>query len=142
MEKIGINKFPEIIANEEQLEELLSRPTPEAVEYFKKLDGDIIFLGIAGKIDPSLAEMASRACQIAGVEKRIIGVSRFRSEDEIKHLEKKGIAIIRGDLLNKDFINTLPKVKNVFFLAGMKFGAEDKLALTWAVNTYMPALKT
>ena len=68
MEKIGMNKFPEIIANEEQLEELLSRPTPEAVEYFKKLDGDIIFLGIAGKIDPSLAEMASRVCQIAGVE--------------------------------------------------------------------------
>lgn len=63
-----MNKFPEIIANEEQLEELLSRPTPEAVEYFKKLDGDIIFLGIAGKIDPSLAEMASRVCQIAGVE--------------------------------------------------------------------------
>jgi dTDP-4-dehydrorhamnose reductase len=31
-------------------------------------------------------------------------------------------------------------VKNVFFLAGMKFGSEENISLTWAVNAYLPAL--
>ena len=59
-------KFPETIENEEQLEELLSRPTPELVDLFKTLEGDIIFLGIAGKIGPSIARMAMRAAKEIG----------------------------------------------------------------------------
>ncbi len=122
------------------LEELISRPEVETVQMFRELDGDIIFLGIAGKIGPSLARMAKRACEAAGCNKRVIGVSRFRTDDEIKQIERYGIEVIRGDLLDKDFINSLPKVKNVFFLAGMKFGSEENLSLTWAINTYLPAL--
>lgn len=132
--------YPEKITNENQLEELLSRPAEETVELFKKLDGDIIFLGIAGKIGPSLAHMAKRACDKAGIKKRIIGVSRFRSEDEKAQIESFGIETIRGDLLNREFLESLPKVKNVFFLAGMKFGSEENLSLTWAMNAYLPAL--
>lgn len=133
-------EFPETIVNEKQLEELLSRPTPEVVDLFKTLEGDIIFLGIAGKIGPSIARMAMRACKEAGVSKRIIGVSRFSNEQERNQIERFGIEIIRGDLLEPDFVNSLPKVRNVVFLAGMKFGAEGNLALTWAMNTYVPAL--
>ncbi len=132
--------YPEMIDNEPQLEELLSRPTAEVVDLFKALEGDIIFLGIAGKIGPSIARMAKRGCEEAGVSKRIIGVSRFSNETEQKQIESFGIETIRGDLLDPDFINSLPKVKNVIFLAGMKFGSEDNLSLTWAMNTYVPAL--
>jgi nucleoside-diphosphate-sugar epimerase len=135
-----MNEYPKKITAEEQLEELLSRPTAEAVELFSRLDGDLIFLGIAGKIGPSLAHMAKRACDQAGVKKRIIGVSRFRDENEKKQIESFGIETIAGDLLDRDFIAGLPKVKNVFFLAGMKFGSMENLSMTWAVNTYMPAL--
>jgi len=135
-----MNEFPKTIDNETQLEELISRPTEEVVELFKTLDGDIIFLGIAGKIGPSIARMAKRACEEAGVSKRIIGVSRFSNEQEKKHIESFGIETIRGDLLDPDFVRSLPKVKNVIFLAGMKFGAEGNLSLTWAMNTYVPAL--
>lgn len=133
-------KFPEKIDNEEQLEELLSRPSHEAAELFGQLEGDLIFLGIAGKMGPSLAHMAARACESAGVKKRIIGVSRFSSPAEKKVIEDWGIEVIPGDLLNPDFIKSLPKVRNVFFLAGMKFGAVENLSLTWAVNSYMPAM--
>jgi nucleoside-diphosphate-sugar epimerase len=133
-------KFTETIENEEQLEELLSRPTPELVDLFKTLEGDIIFLGIAGKIGPSIARMAMRAAKEAGVSKRIMGVSRFSNEPEKNQIERYGIETIRGDLLDPDFVNSLPKVKNVIFLAGMKFGAEGNLALTWAMNTYVPAM--
>lgn len=135
-----MTKYPEVIDNEQQLEELLSMPTIEVVDLFETLDGDIIFLGIAGKIGPSIARMAKRACDEAGVSKRIIGVSRFSNEQEREHIESFGIETIRGDLLEPDFIKSLPKVKNVIFLAGMKFGSEDNLSLTWAMNTYAPAL--
>ncbi|MDT0650639.1 NAD-dependent epimerase/dehydratase family protein [Autumnicola edwardsiae] len=132
--------YPEKISDDKQLEELLSKPTAETIEMFKRLDGDIIFLGIAGKIGPSLANMAKRACDEAGVKKRIIGVSRFRSPEEKKHIEEMGIETLQGDLLDRNFLESLPRVKNVFFLAGMKFGSEDNLSLTWAMNSYLPAL--
>lgn len=128
------------ISGEDQLDEYLSRPTPETVEVFRNLEGDIIFLGIAGKIGPSLARMARRACDEAGVRKRIIGVSRFGKAEEKQQIESFGIETIQGDLLDSNFTSVLPKVKNVFFLAGMKFGSLENLSMTWAVNTYVPAM--
>jgi nucleoside-diphosphate-sugar epimerase len=135
-----MNEYPDKIASDKQLEELLSRPSAATIDLFSRMDGDLIFLGIAGKIGPSLANMAKRACDAAGVNKRIIGVSRFRDQKEKKQIEDFGIETIQGDLLDRDFLGSLPKVKNVFFLAGMKFGSEDNLAQTWAMNTYLPAL--
>jgi nucleoside-diphosphate-sugar epimerase len=128
------------IKNEAELEKLLSHPDEETIEFFKRLDGDIIFLGIAGKIGPSLARMARHASDEAGVNKRIIGVSRFRNQDEKKQIGKSGIETIQGDLLDGKFLESLPKIKNVFFLAGMKFGSEENLSLTWAMNSYLPGL--
>ena len=135
-----MTKYPEKISNTEQLDEILSSPTPEVVELFSRLDGDIMFLGISGKIGPSLARMTTRACKEAGVQKKIIGVSLFESEEQRKGIESYGIETIHGDLLNTDFIQSLPTPKNVIFLAGMKFGSEENLSLTWAVNSYLPAL--
>jgi nucleoside-diphosphate-sugar epimerase len=133
-------EYPEKIVSEEQLEELLSRPGPEVTDMFSRTEGDVIFLGIGGKIGPSLARMARRACDSTGRAKRIYGVSLFESEEQRAAFEKQGIETIHGDLLDHAFIQTLPRVKNVFFLAGMKFGSEENLSLTWAVNTYMPAM--
>lgn len=132
--------YPEKIENEEHLEELLSRPGKEAAEMFSRLDGDLIFLGVAGKIGKSLSVMAKRACEEAGVKKRIIGVSNFENQEQRTKLEKSGIETINGDLLDTRFTDSLPKAKNVFYLAGMKFGSVDNLSLTWAINTYLPAI--
>jgi len=132
--------YPEKIENEEQLDELLSRPGRETIEMFSRIDGDLIFLGVAGKIGKSLAAMAKRACDEAGIKKRIIGVSTFESNEQREWLEKKGIETINGDLLDTRFTDSLPKAKNVFYLAGMKFGSIDNLSLTWAINTYLPAI--
>jgi len=135
-----MNKYPEKIASEAELEELLSAPSAEAVKMFAEIEGDIMFLGIGGKIGPSLARMALRACRQAGVEKRIIGVSKFESDQQRQKIEDMGIETMDGDLLDMDFIKSLPKAENIFFLAGMKFGSEENISLTWAVNSYMPAL--
>jgi hypothetical protein len=133
-------KYPDRIEDDEQLEELLSRPGAEVIEMFSRLDGDLIFLGVSGKIGPSLARMAKRACDEAGSKKRIIGVSLYENKVQQKRIEKYGIETIHGDLLDTKFINSLPSLGNVFFLAGMKFGSIDNLALTWAINSYLPAL--
>ncbi len=140
LEVLIVNEYPEKIINEPQLDELLANPGPGTVEMMSRTEGDIIFLGIGGKIGPSLARMAKKACDLAGVKKRLIGVSTFRSSDQRKQIEASGIETIQGDLLDMDFIKTLPAVKNVFYLAGMKFGSVDNLSLTWAVNSYIPAL--
>lgn len=128
------------ITSENELEEWLSRPEKETVQLFRELEGDIIFLGVAGKIGPSLAHMATRACEKAGVKKRIIGVSRFSNPEEKQKMEHFGTETFQGDLLDRNFLESLPKVKNVFFLAGMKFGSEKNRSLTWAMNSYLPAL--
>ncbi len=128
------------ITDEEQLDELLSKPSAETIDMFSRIDGDIMILGVAGKIGPSLALMIKRACDEAGVSKKIYGVSLFESDEQQKKIEAIGLETIHGDLLETEFIKSLPQVKNVFFLAGMKFGSLDNLSLTWAVNSYLPAL--
>jgi len=128
------------IKNTAELEELLSRPNDQSIEFVRTLEGDMIFLGVTGKIGPSLALMARRACDAAGIDKKIIGVSRFREDSGREELEKAGIETIPGDLLEPGFIQQLPRVKNVIFLAGMKFGSLENAALTWAINSYMPGL--
>jgi nucleoside-diphosphate-sugar epimerase len=135
-----MKEYPDKIASLDMLEDLLSTPTAEAVKMFSGLEGDIMFLGIGGKIGPSLARMAKRACDEAGLKKRMYGVALFESEEQRKQLENIGFETFHGDLLDPNFIHSLPRVKNVYFLAGMKFGSEENLSLTWAVNSYMPAL--
>ncbi len=135
-----MKNYPKYFTGEAELEEALSRPTPELVDMMKQLDGDFILLGVAGKMGVSMARMAKRACEEAGVQKRIIGVSRFSSANQQGYLEKSGIETLKGDLLDQEFINTLPEIKNVIYLAGMKFGTDGNESVTWAMNSYLPGL--
>ncbi|MFN7141778.1 MAG: NAD-dependent epimerase/dehydratase family protein, partial [Limisphaerales bacterium] len=128
------------IASVEELDELLSEPTPVAIDTLRRLEGDIILLGVAGKMGPTLARMAKRASDAAGVKRRIIGVSRFSSAEQETELQKHGIETFRCDLLNEEALQHLPDVPNVIYLAGMKFGATGQESLTWAMNTHLPAL--
>lgn len=128
------------ILNLKQLEDRLSEPTPEVVEVMRHLDGDILLLGIAGKMGPSLARMARRASEQAGVRRRILGVARFSSPGLEAKLQRDGIETIRCDLLDEAAVGRLPEAPYVLYLAGMKFGATGQEALTWAMNTHLPAI--
>jgi len=133
--------WPEAIGDVEELDDLLSRPTPAAIRAIGRLQGDLIVLGVGGKMGPTLARMARRASDAAGVSRRIIGVSRFGGSPASRaHLEAHGIETIAGDLLDQEFVASLPDVPNVIFMAGMKFGATGNEPLTWAENTYLPSL--
>ena len=135
-----MNNYPEKFELEVELEEALSRPTPELVRMVKILVGDFLFLGVSGKMGISMACMAKRACEEAGVKKRVIGVSRFSSPENRKYLEDRGIETIAGDLLNPEFVQGLPDARNVIYLAGTKFGTSGNEAYTWAMNGYLPGL--
>jgi nucleoside-diphosphate-sugar epimerase len=135
------SEWPEAIRSVEELDDLLSRPTPAAVRALAGLKGDLIILGVGGKMGPTLARMARRATDAAGVSRRIIGVSRFAGSPALREqLQAHGIETIAGDLLDPEFVAALPDVPNVIFMAGMKFGATGNEPLTWAENTYLPSL--
>lgn len=113
-------------------------PSDALVEDIANLSGDIILLGAGGKMGPALAIVAKQAVDKAGVNKKIIAISRFREEGLQEQLNKKGIHTISADLLNDAELQSLPEAENVLYMAGMKFGTKDNAALTWAMNAYLP----
>ena len=122
----------------EELENKLSEPSVPLVEGLREIDGDILVLGVGGKMGPSLAKLARRAVDAAGLQKTIIGVSRFSNKALQSELSNFGIETIAGDLLDESFLAQLPEVKNIIYMAGTKFGTTGHEHFTWAMNTYLP----
>ena len=90
-----------MIQSIDRLEEVLSEPTPAVVETMRRLEGDLVVLGVGGKIGPTLARMARRADEVAGVRRRIFGVARFSTPGLRERLEGWGIETIACDLLDR-----------------------------------------
>lgn len=128
------------IRNIEELEERLSRPTDAAIEALEKIPGDLVLLGVGGKMGASLAGMAKRACAARGDTRRIIGVSRFGDPRVREQFAEWGVETIAGDLADRRFVQSLPEAASVVFMTGMKFGSTGQEPLTWAMNAYVPAL--
>lgn len=124
-------------ANNTELEEWLSRPTPGVIETLSSLDGDLLILGAGGKMGPTLSRMARRAMP-AGRD--VIAVSRFSSQATADELEQCGVGIIRCDLLDRTAVANLPEVPHVIFMAGQKFGTQDQPELTWMMNGVLPSI--
>jgi nucleoside-diphosphate-sugar epimerase len=130
------NEAPTDIAS---LDELLSRPTPGLIETLRGLDGDIMVLGVGGKMGPTLARMARRALDELGRKDKVIGVARFSNSSAQTALDEVGVQTIRCDLLDAAALQKLPEAANVVFMAGQKFGTSSGPELTWAMNTLVPA---
>lgn len=124
----------------EELEDRLSTPNARVINTLAGLPGDLIFLGVGGKMGPTMARMALRATQEAGLNRRVFGVSRFSDPTARKRLESSGVETIAGDLLDESFVESLPEAALVVHMAGFKFGTSRDSAMTWAMNCYLPAL--
>jgi nucleoside-diphosphate-sugar epimerase len=122
--------------DERALENILSEPADETKEILYGLKGDIVVLGAAGKMGPTLSMMLKKASS----DKRIYAVSRFSDENVRNRIEDAGVKTIQIDLLDESLYSQLPDVQNVFFLAGMKFGSTGNQPLTWAMNSFLPGL--
>lgn len=116
----------------------LLEPSDALVWDISKLQGDILLLGVGGKMGPALATLAKQAIDKAGIKKRVIGVSRFSEPGLQNQLNKEGIETYSSDLLEEEELQALPDVKNVIYMAGTKFGTSGKESFTWAMNTYLP----
>jgi nucleoside-diphosphate-sugar epimerase len=128
--------MPDRLRDVEHLEEVMTTPSPAVIAALQQLPGDIIVLGVGGKIGPSLARLAKRAAPA----KRVVGVARFSDKDVREKLTQWGIECIAADLLERKEIEALPKLANVVFMAGRKFGSSGDEEQTWAMNALVPAL--
>jgi nucleoside-diphosphate-sugar epimerase len=130
------DNLPDTIADIAALDDLLCRPSQALVDDLRKVDGDIMILGVAGKMGPTLAGLAKAALP----DRRVIGVARFSEVGAKDWLQARGIETINCDLLDEAALKALPRTPNIIFMAGRKFGAEGDLSLTWAMNAHVPAL--
>ena len=128
--------LPEKFGDENELEDFMALPSQALIDDLALIDGDIMILGVGGKMGPTLARLAKRAAP----DKRIIGVARFSDEEVRNRLDSWGVETLKCDLLNRDEVARLPKVPNVIYMAGKKFGTDGNEHFTWAMNTYAPAL--
>jgi nucleoside-diphosphate-sugar epimerase len=128
--------FPDVAA----LEEFMTRPTPQLEADLARADGDIMVLGVGGKMGPTLARMAKRAAP----QRRVIGVARFSDPALRAALEGHGVECIACDLLEREALQRLPNVadgvRNLVFMAGHKFGAAGNASLTWMMNVGVPMM--
>ena len=120
------------IRDVDDLEDRLSTPTEGVLETMARLEGDLIVLGVAGKMGPTLARMARRASDAVGGRRRVIGVARFTDAASEERLRSHGVETIRCDLLDEDGLARLPDAPNVVYMAGRKFGTTGQEAATWA----------
>src|SRR5690625_7775938 len=97
----------------EELENKLSEPSDRLLKDIGDLEGDILILGAAGKMGPSLAHMAQRAVEKAGSSSKVIGVSRYSNSDHQKKLVDWGVSTIREDLMNDKELQALHDATNV-----------------------------
>jgi nucleoside-diphosphate-sugar epimerase len=128
--------LPDRFESVEALDDFLTRPTRALVDDLAMVEGDLVILGVAGKMGPTLARLAKRA----GPARRVIGVARFSDPAVRDRLDADGVETIACDLLDRTAVASLPDAPNVIFAAGHKFGASGAPALTWAMNTHVPAL--
>ncbi len=124
---------------EEKLNEMLTSPSDALVSDVAKIKGDIMVLGAGGKMGPTLCLLAKNAIKKAGIEKRVIAVSRFSDPIALSLLHDNGVETISADLLDRDALEALPDVENVIYMAGRKFGTDGSEYLTWAMNSTLPA---
>jgi len=122
----------------DKLYQQLLIPSDELISEIAMLDGDILILGVGGKMGPALAKLAKHSIHEAGIKKIVIGVSRFSEPGLQDQLDQEGIRTYNADLLQDDQLDALPDVKNVIYMAGTKFGTSGKESFTWAMNSYLP----
>lgn len=126
--------------SDHDIEQLLSQPTPGAIDAVKKLEGDFIVLGVGGKMGTTTAVMLRRALDAAGRKATVFGVSRFSRQETRAELEAFGVKTISCDFTDAAQVAKLPEVANVEYLSGQKFGTDSAPDETWIQNTIVPSL--
>lgn len=125
---------------EDKLNQLLTEPSDKLIADIQQVEGDIMVLGAGGKMGPTLCVLAKNAICRAGVQKRVLAVSRFSDVRAVELLHEQGVETIACDLTDPDQLEALPEIPNIIFMAGLKFGTTGNEARTWHMNATLPAM--
>jgi len=134
-----MTSLPELVRTEQELDEVLTDPTPALVSFVRTLVGPLVVLGAGGKMGPSLCVRARQAARAGDSDLQVIAISRFSDKQRRSWLEERGVQTRSYDLLDRTAVARLPDAENVVYLVGLKFGTQQNPARTWAVNTLIPA---
>ena len=122
-----------------EIERKMNLASDDLVKDIKEIKGDILILGISGKIGYNLAAMLMDAIKKSGVDIKVYGAARFSSGMEARQeLEDLGVETMVADFMDDESLKALPKVENIIYMVGYKFGATGNEPYTWAVNSYLP----
>ena len=136
-EKTPASALPDHFRDVEHLEEVMTTPSPALVRELESGCGRHHHPGVGGKVGPTLARLAKRAAP----GRRVIGVARFSEARPAREAHRRGASnASRPTCSIAPRIEALPKLPNVIFMAGRKFGSTGNEDLTWAMNAYVPAL--
>lgn len=125
-----------------ELQQFMTTPTDQLIEFAADLDGEIAVLGAGGKMGPDLVETLLRADSEAGTGRRVYAVSRFSDPEgeDRRRMEEAGARILRGDLTEEEFLESLPDVPNIIFMVGYKFGSSRDWRGAFQINSILPYL--
>jgi len=121
----------------EELDDRLTTPSDALITDLATLDGDIMVVGSAGKMGPSLAVLGQRALREIGDGRKVIAVSRFSDAAARDKLDAAGVETVAADLSDPDALAALPDVPNIVYMLGTKFGTTGREYQTWATNVYL-----
>ena len=60
------SELPNSFVDEDALDEFMTRPSRALIDDLEAIDGDIMVLGVGGKMGPTLARLAKRAATETG----------------------------------------------------------------------------
>jgi len=123
--------------SDSQLIDCMTNPSAAVRDAVARYEGDVIILGVGGKMGPTLAELLVRGGGTDG-GRRVIGVARFSDPQARAHLDSVGVTTIQADLLQDTGLSGLPDAPHVFLMAGFKFGSTGNPSMTWAMNSLLP----
>ncbi len=131
-------QLPERIDSEQQLEEVLTLPSPRLIEFVKTLASPLLILGAGGKMGPTLAVLVKKAAAVSNHPMHVIAASRFSEPGLAGRLNRSGVETVACDLLQPQAVQGLPEAPNILYLVGLKFGTAQNPSSTWAINTIVP----
>lgn len=123
-----------------QLDEFMTRPSDAVVEAVSQCPRGFAVLGAGGKMGFHVSRMLQRALETLGRTDPIHVVSRFSSPSAREKFERLGFHVIAADMSDATQVDSLPRVDNVVYLAGVKFGTASDNDILQRMNVDMPRL--
>ncbi|OGF49659.1 MAG: hypothetical protein A2231_00165 [Candidatus Firestonebacteria bacterium RIFOXYA2_FULL_40_8] len=128
------------ICTEQELNDFMITPSSSLVKTVGKIKGDILGLGATGKMGIDLIRLIQEADKVSGKKRKYFIASTFSNPENISKMEALGIKTFKGDLSDTAFLKKLPDVKNIYYMAGFKFGTSGSFQKAYHMNIIMPYL--